>query len=87
MPFVKNYQVTGAYGRSDEDLYECCHRCGEPLRRPVRAGDHTPDACERIRRMWAKRQADDDRADGRAPSLATMLLAYLEPALLPWVWP
>jgi hypothetical protein len=85
MPFVKTYQVTGPYGRSDEDLYECCPRCGEPLRRPVLPGTHTPEDCERIRQQWAVRQACDDRDEGRAPSLATVLLAYVEPALLPWV--
>lgn len=80
------YQVTGAYGPAEEDLYRCCPRCCLPIDRdPARATPHTAEDCERTRRTTALWAAQSDRDEGRAPSLTTVLLAYLDPGLLPWV--
>jgi hypothetical protein len=80
------YQVAGAYGPAEEDLYRCCSRCGLPIDRDAaRATAHTAEDCEREVRTLTIRQACDDRDAGHRLTLSAWLLAYVDPAALPWV--
>lgn len=80
------YQVTGPYGHAEEDLYRCCPRCCTPIARdPARSVPHTAEDCDREVRTTTIRQACDDRDDGHALALSALLLAYVDPAALPWV--
>ena len=75
MPFVKNYQVTGPYGRSDEDLYECCPRCCSPIPRAKQARETAAALTAGIEGMVAGTPTTAEQVAEHSPALCDAMLA------------
>ena len=75
MPFVKNYQVTGPYGRSDEDLYECCPRCCSPIPRAKQARETAAALTAGIEGMVAGALTTAEQVREHPPALCDAMLA------------
>ena len=75
MPSVNRYQVTGPYGRSDEDLYECCPRCCSPIARPKQAARTAAALTAGIPGVVAGTPTPAEQVREHSPALCDAMLA------------